>query len=135
MNGPFRFSDVAKSVPFDNSTNGFVADNVQEAIEELNAVASSDVNFSFHTIATGSTILIPSNQEMILVDSLTVEGELRVDGVLFLDEFSSQEDFLPPYLIYSSETYKVSSGKQFFSIVPLILEGEIQVDGLLAIGA
>ncbi len=135
MNGPFRFSDVARSVPFDNSTNGFVSDNVQDAIEEINAATSADSNFSFHLVPSGSTITIPVNQQMILVDDLTIEGELIVDGVLVMDEFSSQEDFLPPYLIYSGETYKVSAGKQFFSAVPLLLEGELQVDGLLVMGA
>jgi len=29
-----RFNQVSHSVPFDNDTNGFSADNVQEAIEE-----------------------------------------------------------------------------------------------------
>lgn len=32
---------VAESVPFDNDTNGFVADNVQEAIEEVAANSGS----------------------------------------------------------------------------------------------
>lgn len=31
----YKASGVAQSTPFDNDTNGFVSDNVQEAIEEI----------------------------------------------------------------------------------------------------
>ena len=34
MSNRFPVKEVAVSVPFDNSTNGFAADNVQDAIEE-----------------------------------------------------------------------------------------------------
>lgn len=34
INGPVFKSDVARSIPFDNSTNGFIADEAQSAIEE-----------------------------------------------------------------------------------------------------
>lgn len=38
MSSPkFVTSSVASSVPFDNSTNGFVAENTQAAIEEVQA--------------------------------------------------------------------------------------------------
>ena len=40
--GPVYKSDVAKSIPFDNSTNGFVSTDAQGAIEEIrNTVATS----------------------------------------------------------------------------------------------
>lgn len=35
MTTKFAVTDVAESTPFDNDTNGFTADNVQEAIEEV----------------------------------------------------------------------------------------------------
>ncbi len=44
---------VAESVPFDNDTNGFVAENVQDAIEEVQAgslpgfVIDNDLCFIF----------------------------------------------------------------------------------------
>lgn len=39
--GPVYKSDVARSVPFDNSTNGFASTDVQSAIEEIIDPASS----------------------------------------------------------------------------------------------
>ena len=41
--------DVARSLFFDNETNGFVADNIQEAIEELSETVSTSASpgFSF----------------------------------------------------------------------------------------
>lgn len=44
-----KFSPVAYSVPFDNETNGFIASDVQAAIEEARATASA----SRYTIACG----------------------------------------------------------------------------------
>ena len=45
-----RITDVAESTPFDNDTNGFIADNTQAAIEEvkINAGLSRfSVNFAY----------------------------------------------------------------------------------------
>lgn len=50
------FRDVAKSVPFDNSTNGFTATDVQQAIEELNTtvLTSASPGFSFGRSGTAT---------------------------------------------------------------------------------
>jgi hypothetical protein len=57
-------SQVAISVPFDNSTNGFTADNVQSAIEEakLNAVGfpRAGVRSTYNSTVTASQWLGPS---------------------------------------------------------------------------
>lgn len=44
-----EFTPVAESTPFDNSTNGFTADDVQAAIEEVNqsVITSASPGFSF----------------------------------------------------------------------------------------
>lgn len=63
------FRDVAKSVPFDNDSNGFTATDVQEAIEELNTtvLTSASPGFSFGRsgTTTAGTYLqnesVPSN--------------------------------------------------------------------------
>jgi hypothetical protein len=60
---------VAKSVPFDNSTNGFVSTNTQNAIEEVfqNVALSASPGFSFGrsgTTTAGTYLLnetVPSN--------------------------------------------------------------------------
>jgi hypothetical protein len=63
------FRDIAKSVPFDNSSNGFTSTDVQGAIEELksNAAVSASPGFSFGRsgVSTAGTYLqnetVPSN--------------------------------------------------------------------------
>lgn len=61
------FVQVARSIFFDNSTNGFTSDNVQEAIEEIGASASPGFSFGrSSTTGAGTWLLrvgsIPSNK-------------------------------------------------------------------------
>lgn len=51
---PFVSIPLAGVVPFDNSTNGFVSDNVQNAIEEAFAGAVFNSKFTFHLAALSS---------------------------------------------------------------------------------
>lgn len=63
------FRDIAKSVPFDNSSNGFVSTDVQAAIEEIQNTISTSASpgFSFGRsgVASSGTYLqnetVPSN--------------------------------------------------------------------------
>lgn len=59
-------SPVAKSIPFDNSTNGFIATDSQAAIEEIGASASPGFSFSRQGTSVAGTYLqvdtVPSNQ-------------------------------------------------------------------------
>jgi hypothetical protein len=61
------FSYVARQVFFDNSANGFVADNVQEAIEETKVSASPGFGFGRSGNSASNTWLlrtgsVPSNK-------------------------------------------------------------------------
>lgn len=64
-----EFIQVAKTVPFDNSTNGFISDDVQAAIEEVNnkilTNASPGFSFGRSGVCTANTYLqnetVPSN--------------------------------------------------------------------------
>lgn len=61
------FVQVARSIFFDNSTNGFTSDNVQEAIEEIGASASPGFSFGRSSTSTAGVWLlrvgtIPSNK-------------------------------------------------------------------------
>lgn len=64
MSGSKRdsFSPVAGTVPFDNAANGFVADEVQGAIEELAEAASSGASPGFSFGRSGNT---PSNAYLL----------------------------------------------------------------------
>lgn len=58
-------SSVAISIPFDNSTNGFTATEVQSAIEEVKSSASPGFSFGRSGVANAGTWLqnetVPSN--------------------------------------------------------------------------
>lgn len=64
--GPGFKSQVARSTPFDNSTNGFQSTEVQSAIEEIGASASPGFSFGRSGTSTAGTYLqvdsVPSNQ-------------------------------------------------------------------------
>ena len=75
MAGPFTYP-VAVALPFDNSTNGFTAENGQEAIEEAAAIANAAVFtiplvyngtlsgtlfISYSNLTPNSPIIIPVN--------------------------------------------------------------------------
>lgn len=57
---------VAKSVPFDNSVNGFTSDNVQDALEEIGASASPGFSWGRSGNSVAGTWLtnegVPSNK-------------------------------------------------------------------------
>jgi hypothetical protein len=59
-------SPVARSIPFDSSTNGFISTDVQGAIEEIGASASPGFSFSRSGVTAAGTYLqvdaVPSNQ-------------------------------------------------------------------------
>lgn len=73
----FRFpaKDVASSTPFDNSTNGFTADDVQEAIEEVRGIAEPlrvPINLIYNgTLSNGDFIgysnLLPGDATPIVI--------------------------------------------------------------------
>jgi len=76
-----RGTQVAVSVPFDNSSNGFTSDNVQDAIEEAASSSGAD-NFSYKYVGIGETVTIPENQQMLHQGTLTVFGDLITRGDL-----------------------------------------------------
>lgn len=61
-----RMSSVASSVPFDNASNGFTAQDVQAAIEEIGASASPGASFGRGGNSSPGTWLnnegVPSNR-------------------------------------------------------------------------
>jgi hypothetical protein len=69
-------SPVARSIPFDNSTNGFTSIEVQGAIEEVKVTASPGYSFGRSgTVVSGTWLLrpgeVPSNKTGIAVGLIT----------------------------------------------------------------
>jgi hypothetical protein len=50
------FRDIAKSVPFDNSSNGFTSTDVQAAIEEINNKVNTSASPGFSFGRSGNTV-------------------------------------------------------------------------------
>ena len=70
-------TQVASSVPFDNSTNGFIAEDVQAAIEESK---SGKINFSVVKVLEGETVVVPENQQMLYIGDISIAGDLLING-------------------------------------------------------
>jgi hypothetical protein len=77
---------VAYSVPFDNATNGFASDNVQQAIEEARVTSSAAEQFSHSGV--DSNFIIPLKRQMFVYQEMEIEPsyEIEVLGELVLLE-------------------------------------------------
>jgi hypothetical protein len=67
-----NFTPVAEQIPFDNETNGFVSDTVQDAIEEIGASASPGFSFGRSGTLSPNTWLrrpgnVPSNRAGVTI--------------------------------------------------------------------
>ena len=65
-------SPVAQSIPFDNDSNGFASDNVQDAISEIGASASPGFSFGRNGSLSQNTWLrrpgnVPSNRAGVTI--------------------------------------------------------------------
>jgi hypothetical protein len=82
--GRVRKSEVAESIPFDNSTNGFVSEDVQAAIEEINNTVDTSASPGFTWGSSGNTTSntwllndsVPSNKagRRIFLNNATLEA-------------------------------------------------------------
>lgn len=82
MSGPIK-SQVAYSTPFDNSTNGFTAQDVQSAIEEL-LTAAGGYHAGWYDIIAAQVVTILTRRQMHVSGPLTLTGTLTNNGVLVL---------------------------------------------------
>lgn len=75
MPGPF-IAQVAEGVPFDNTGTEFVADDVQNAMEENHTHP-----ITAH-LETKGTFTVVTNYQYIIVDELTLTGDVTINGTL-----------------------------------------------------
>ena len=72
-------SSVARSTPFDNTTNGFASDDVQSAIEE---VTSTGIGLPPDLIPSNTIYTIPVNKQLVLAGGIRILGTLHILGRL-----------------------------------------------------
>ena len=81
-NNMWDFYFNARNLPFDNSTNGFAANNTQEAIEEVKAAITTGSGFNCRHVTVDQTVTIPVGWENVTSGRfMLVEGKLIVDGM------------------------------------------------------
>jgi len=96
----------------------FVGSNVEATDDAGNnaTVVTIEENFSYETIPAGQTVTIPTNQQMIVHESITIDGTLVEDGELVLlgDGFWTIElvdaltvDFYAPYAMSIDSVFNV----------------------------
>lgn len=85
MKGIF-ISPIAGTIPFDNSNNGFVSDNLQSAVEEARNTSASQEQFSHNGV--DNDLIIPFKRQMLVYQEIEIELNKTLDilGELVLIE-------------------------------------------------
>lgn len=83
-------------------------------INELDLVNPD--NFSFETIADGKNVRIPTNQQMLVYEEITIDGTLVIDGELIIF------DTKPLYRIIDSATTE-SINIELYEMIRLTASG------------
>lgn len=98
-------------------------------------------NFSYREIADGITISIPAEQQMIVVDSVRVDGDLLVAGELYVSEPPAPAPavILPPdnfsyYRVLAATTVTVPVNQEMGIRDSVRVDGNLLVDGQVSIG-
>lgn len=76
-----HIGQVADGTPYDNETSGIPATNVRTALDYLVGVS---LNFSFKKIADSLELRVRENEQMLVFQSITIDGSLVVDGEVCL---------------------------------------------------
>lgn len=74
-------TQVASSVPFDNSGTSLLSSDVQAAILEL-LNTTAGVTFSYKLIQASESVTIPINREMVVSNYIVIDGILNIEGDL-----------------------------------------------------
>ena len=123
-----EYTPIAESVPFDNDTNGFISDNVQDAIEELqnNASISASPGYGFGrsgNVSNNTWLLrvgsVPSNKTGVNVGLYNAELMQVSTGSEELDTYDLEiwqhdGNFTNPILITTVSV--TASRKEVFNI-------------------
>lgn len=74
-------TQVAASVPFDNSGTSLLSSDVQAAILEL-LNTTAGVTFSYKLVQASENVTIPINREMVVSNYIVIDGILNIEGDL-----------------------------------------------------
>jgi hypothetical protein len=135
--GPGLFSDVSPSVSGFEVEGDRLIDSQGRAWVFSGGGWVIDATFSVSSPREQEVWRVPTAQNMLQVGALLVEGELQIDGGLFLEEFSNSAEFPAENFSFRrvdpAQLVRVDGGQQML-VVPIggfEVEGEIQVDGQL----
>lgn len=77
-------TQVASSVPFDNETNGFIAEDTQAAIEEARDTAPG-YHAGWFNIVAGQLVTVLERRQSRISGVLTLAGTLSIVGIAVID--------------------------------------------------
>jgi hypothetical protein len=114
-------SPVANSIPFDNTINGFVADNVQDAISEVKVSASPGFGFGRSGNSPSGTYLqnetVPSNVtgRYVYINNAIVKRVFVGNETIstFTVQISAHDGNLLNLIILGSVTVTAATGGDF----------------------
>ena len=130
---------VAKSVPFDNSTNGFVSTGVQAAIEEVNAkvLTSASPGFSFGRtgVCSAGTYMqcetVPSNVSgrWVYINSAEIRRVFMANelATTYTMEVTYHDGNAVGEVLLGSVTITAAKGGEFFVTWPVPTNKQIAV--------
>lgn len=112
---PVFQSSVAKSTPFDNTTNGFVADNVQDAIEEAQHTMDN-------VYLTGSSTVTTTSGTYSVVSGMTTTPPAGTYYVIFTGTFRIASNGADGnFAIFRAGSVVQESVRRQFTTVTIIL--------------
>jgi hypothetical protein len=74
----FQSTQVANSIPFDNTGTSLGGQNLQDVIVELSLGSGS--SFSWDYVQSNELLSIPERREMLVSGELCIEGILEIQG-------------------------------------------------------
>jgi len=93
MSGKYiKITPIAETIPFDNETNGFIAENVQEAIEEISNSIKSNYLYSRSNILIPNTWLLNGNIPSNVSGTLIYTNNTQIEKIFVSNEIVNNFD-------------------------------------------
>lgn len=93
-------------------------------------------NFNYYEIALTKIVNVPESQQMVVRDTIKVDGFLRAEGFISVGNTPMQEvnERLPSNVL-ANKLYNVKTDEEYYFRNTLKIDGQVRNDGFIAIGA